>query len=327
MSSSKYIQTIYSTLQSELDTLKSNLENSVFIEQIYAAAVLAQTSPRLIITGMGKSGLIARKVAATLTSTGTPSVYLHPADALHGDIGNIQSKEVVIAYSNSGETKEIIELLPHIKYLGGKLIAICGKADSSLVKQADKAILYKVDKEGCPLNLAPMSSTTISLAIGDALTAALIEMKHFKAEDFSRFHPAGSLGKKLLTKVSDVMQNNSSLFISDNSLFHDIVTSMVSSNMGAVIIINNNTSLQGIITDGDLKRILNNTQKNTKALNDIWKLTAKDIMTTDPTYVFEDILVEEALAIMYQKKINVLPVLDKVKSPIGVIRMLDIIGL
>ena len=323
MSSSKYIKFIHETLQAEVDVLKLNLDNPYFLKQIEQAALLAKTSPRLIITGMGKSGLIARKVAATLTSTGSPSVYLHPADALHGDIGNIQAKEVVLAYSNSGETKEIIELLPHIKVLGGKVIAISGKEDSALVKQADVSIIYKVEKEGCPLNLAPMASTTISLAIGDALTTALIKMKQFKADDFSRFHPAGSLGKKLLTKVNDVLQKHEMLFISKDALFHDILTSMVSANMGAVIILGSKGHLRGIITDGDLKRILQHSEKD----SNIWKLTAQDIMNTSPSYVYNDILVEEALSIMYENKINVLPVLDKNKRSIGIIRMLDLIGL
>ena len=327
--------TISQTLESTVFALKENHSRKNFIEQIQKAALMLSSAKRIVVTGMGKSGLIARKVAATLTSTGTPAVFLHPADALHGDIGHIGKHEMILAYSNSGETRELIELLPHIRLLGGKLVAISGNALSTVVKEADAFITYKIEKEGCPLKLAPMASTTVSLSIGDALAAALIHIKKFKVEDFSRFHPSGSLGKKLLTKVKDISsfstQQQSDILVTRNTGFHDIIKKMVMTNLGAVIVIGSKGHLRGIITDGDIKRYLDahyslGQNVSSSSLDSLWKKDAKEIMTPDPAYVLEDTLIEEALEIMHEKKTYILPVLKKDKKPAGAVRMHDLLG-
>ena len=324
MSKLIYSKTIRDTLITEGNAILQNAENKNFIADITRAAEIMKSSTnRVIATGMGKSGLIARKVAATLTSTGTPSVFLHPADALHGDMGNIQKGEVVLAFSNSGETREIIVLLKYIRLLGAKLVSITGKNPSTLHNEADVGISYILEKEGCPLNLAPMASTTISMAIGDALSACLIKMKNFKPQDFGRFHPSGSLGKKLLTKVSDVMQPVDKAIIDKSTLFKGIVSAMVSSNLGAVLVEGTKGHLRGIITDGDLKRLLEQADKSPQ---NIWKQNAETIMTHDPLVVFTDDLVEKALAIMHDKKTYILPAVNRSKKPMGLVRMHDLVG-
>lgn len=285
-----------------------------------AARLLANSKGRVIATGMGKSGLIARKVAATLTSTGTPAVFLHPADALHGDVGNVQSGEIVLAFSNSGETRELIELLPHIRRLGSQLVAVTGQSNSTLTSEADVAIPYQVEKEGCPLELAPMASTTISLVIGDALAAALISLKGFRKDDFGKYHPSGSLGRKLLTRVSDVMQAETTAWINRNTGFKSILQSLVSSNLGCVLVLGSKGHVRGIISDGDLKRLLDKTD-----ISKLWELTANELMSANPVCIAETELIETALHLMSEKKIYTLPVLDANKKPVGIVRMHDVI--
>ena len=304
-----------------IDSLQLSRQNPNSLSSLEKAATqMSQTPGRVILTGMGKSGLIARKVAATLTSTGSPSVFLHPADALHGDVGNVQKKEVVLAFSNSGETREIVELLPHLRRLGSRLIAVTGKETSTLAQEADTAITYTLTREGCPLELAPMASTTISLMIGDALSAALIKLKNFKREDFGLFHPSGALGQKLLTRVKNVMQSSSAAFIQKSSSFSEIVTAMVSSNLGCVLVLGSKGHVRGIISDGDLKRILSNVEHD-----QIWQKTALDIMSENPTCIDAEALVEAALHIMTEKKVYTLPVIDRLKKPVGIVRMHDIV--
>ena len=323
------IDTIRSTLESEKETLEKNLHEPKFLEEIEKVSELLKNSDRITITGMGKSGLIAKKVASTLTSTGSSAIFLHPADALHGDIGHIAKKEMVLAFSNSGETQEIIKLLPHIKLLGGKLVAVTGNPNSTLVREADKSIVYKVEKEGCPLDLAPMASTTISLAIGDAIAASLIHMKKFKISDFSRFHPSGSLGKKLLTKVSDVIQKDADIYLKREEPFHDIIIKMVTANLGAVLVLGSKGHLRGIITDGDIKRFLGEygDSPNLPLLESLWNKKAGELMSLNPKYVYMDALVEEALAKMREFKTYTLAVLNRQKRPVSIVRMHDLIGL
>ena len=303
------------------------MQNPEFLKEIKKASELLKNSERITVIGMGKSGLIARKVASTLTSTGNPAVFVHPADALHGDIGHIAKKEVVLAFSNSGETREIIELLPHVKFLGGKLIGITGNPNSTLVKEADSSIIYHTQTEGCPLELAPMASTTISLAIGDAIAASLIRMKKFKASDFSRFHPSGSLGKKLLTKVLDVVQKDIDIYLKRENTFRDTIIKMITTNLGAVIVIGSKGHLRGIITDGDIKRFLGKYQnsQDPHSPESLWNRTAKELMSHNPKFIYQDTLVEEALAKMHEFKVYTLPVLNRKKRPTGLVRMHDLI--
>ena len=319
------LQTIEQTLLASRDSLEENIQNPGFFKSIATAAQLLKNSPnRIIVTGMGKSGLIARKVAATLTSTGSPAVFLHPADALHGDMGNIRPSEVVLAFSNSGETREIIELLPHIKLLGGKLIAVTQKKESTLASEADVAIIFQITKEGCPLDLAPMASTTISISVGDALASALIHLRKFKPTDFGRFHPSGSLGKKLLTRVKDVMQKNVKNYtVSKDAPFKELLSTLVSSNMGAILVTGSKGHLRGIITDGDIKRLLDHYEKNMEPL---FEKKASDVMNDAPLSVTPEILVEETLAIMRSNNTYTLCVINKQKKPAGLVRMHDIVG-
>lgn len=270
---------------------------------------------------MGKSGLIARKVAATLTSTGSPAVFLHPADALHGDIGNLQSREVVLAFSNSGETREIIELLPHIKRLQGKLIAVTQKTGSTLAEGADAAIIYSITREGCPLELAPMASTTMSLAIGDAIATALIKIKKFRREDFGKYHPSGTLGRKLLTRVKDVMQPADGILLTRETPFEKILPKMISANLGCMIIVGSKGHVRGILTDGDIKRQLEHFTQNPQKL---FSATAGEIMTPDPISVRDAALVDEAFGLMQEKKSYTLPVINAQKKPVGIVRMHDL---
>lgn len=310
------------TFRAAESTLTQNLADKTFLAQVADAAVLlAESKNRILTCGMGKSGLIARKVAATLTSTGSPAVFLHPADALHGDIGNVQSKEVVLAFSNSGETREIVELLPHIKRLQGKLIAVTQKSDSTLARDADAAIIYSITREGCPLELAPMASTTMSLVIGDAIATALIKIRKFRREDFGKYHPSGTLGRKLLTRVKDVMQPVDGILLTRTTSFQKILPKMISANLGCMLIVGSKGHVRGILTDGDIKRQL---EHFTQHPQNFFAATAGEIMTPDPISIRDSALVDEAFALMQEKKTYTLPVVNAQKKPVGVVRMHDL---
>lgn len=313
---------IEDTFRAAESSIARNLAQPQFLQQISrAATMLAESRNRILTCGMGKSGLIARKVAATLTSTGSPAVFLHPADALHGDIGNLQSKEVVLAFSSSGETREIVELLPHVKRLQGKLIAITQNADSTLARDSDTAIIYTITREGCPLELAPMASTTISLIIGDAISAALIKLKKFRREDFGKYHPSGTLGRKLLTRVRDVMQPAGEILLTRDSPFKTFLPRMIAANLGCMLIVGSKGHLRGILTDGDIKRQLERFASQPQKL---FSATAGEMMTENPVYIRESALVDEAFALMQEKKTYTIPVVNAQKKPIGLVRMHDL---
>ncbi len=315
---------IEDTFRAAESSIAQNLGEPRFLNEVaMAAGMLAESKNRILTCGMGKSGLIARKVAATLTSTGSPAVFLHPADALHGDIGNLQSKEVVLAFSNSGETREIVELLPHIKRLQGKLIAVTQKADSTLARDADAAVIYSITREGCPLELAPMASTTISLIIGDAIATALIKLKKFRREDFGKYHPSGTLGRKLLTRVRDVMQPAAEILLSRSTPFKTFLPKMITANLGCMLIVGSKGHLRGILTDGDIKRQL----EHFAAYPDrLFSATAGEMMTENPFFIRDAALVDEAFALMQEKKTYTLPVVNAQKKPIGIVRMHDLMG-
>lgn len=313
---------IVDTLRAAELSIAANLAEDEFIRQITSAAhLLAESKNRILTCGMGKSGLIARKVAATLTSTGSPAVFLHPADALHGDIGNVQSREVVLAFSNSGETRELVELLPHIRRLQGKLVAVTQKKESTLAQDADSAIIYSITREGCPLELAPMASTTVSLAIGDAISSALIHIKKFKREDFGKYHPSGTLGRKLLTRVKDVMQPADDILLGRDTTFQAVLPIMIRANVGCVLVVGSKGHLRGILTDGDIKRLLDNFITKPAEL---FRATAAQMMTEDPASVSANSLVDAAFALMQEKKTYILPVVNERKKPVGVVRMHDL---
>ena len=284
-----------------------------------ACQLLMDCSARVVLLGMGKSGHIANKIAATLASTGTPSFFVHPGEASHGDMGMITAKDVVLALSYSGTTSEIVTLLPMLKRLGTPLIAMTGAADSTIAKAADVHLNVQVNTEACPLNLAPTSSTTASLVMGDALAIALLEAKGFSANDFAFSHPGGALGRKLLLKVSDIMHAGDALpIVSQSTRFADALMEMTQKGMGMTSVVNHQGELAGIYTDGDLRRSLDHSQ-------DLRECHISELMTLDPVQAQADMLAAQALQLMEQHKINALIVCDEYHQPVGALNMHDLL--
>ena len=304
------------TIDSEIDTI-NHLKDSVKAENLTKALDFMQNSKgRIIITGMGKSGHIGRKIAASLASTGTPSFFVHPAEASHGDLGMITEDDVVVAISNSGESRELIDILNYCKRFGIKLIAITKNAESSLGKAGDVVLELPNNGEACPLGLAPTSSTTATLVLGDILTVGMIERKGFSKEDFNDRHPGGKLGS-ILKRVSDLMHTGQEMPILDeNSNMQAVLLEMTSKRLGCVGFINQTGDLTGILTDGDLRRCLSSKILEEKAI---------DLMTRNPKTVSPNAMTAEALKIMHDKKITNLIVLDG-KKPVGVIHIHDLLN-
>ncbi|ECK7533051.1 TPA: KpsF/GutQ family sugar-phosphate isomerase [Campylobacter jejuni] len=278
-----------------------------------AVNLMLNTKGRCIVSGMGKSGHIGAKIAATLASTGTPSFFIHPGEALHGDLGMLTSEDVLIAISNSGETEEILKIIPAIKKREIPLIAMCGKKNSTLVKQGDIFLNIAVEKEACPLQLAPMSSTTATLVMGDALAAALMKVRNFKPDDFALFHPGGSLGRKLLTKVKDLMVSSNLPIVHPDTEFNDLVDVMTSGKLGLCVVLENE-KLVGIITDGDLRRALKASDKPR------FDFKAKEIMSINPKVVDADAMASEAEGIMLKHKIKEI-IVGKEEKVVGIIQL------
>ncbi|ENZ3859274.1 SIS domain-containing protein [Campylobacter jejuni] len=278
-----------------------------------AINLMLNTKGRCIVSGMGKSGHIGAKIAATLASTGTPSFFIHPGEALHGDLGMLTSEDVLIAISNSGETEEILKIIPAIKKREIPLIVMCGKKNSTLVKQGDIFLNIAVEKEACPLQLAPMSSTTATLVMGDALAAALMKVRNFKPDDFALFHPGGSLGRKLLTKVKDLMVSSNLPIVHPDTEFNDLVDVMTSGKLGLCVVLENE-KLVGIITDGDLRRALKASDKPR------FDFKAKEIMSINPKVVDADAMASEAEGIMLKHKIKEI-IVGKEEKVVGIIQL------
>ncbi|EOI6226618.1 SIS domain-containing protein [Campylobacter jejuni] len=278
-----------------------------------AVNLMLNTKGRCIVSGMGKSGHIGAKIAATLASTGTPSFFIHPGEALHGDLGMLTSEDVLIAISNSGETEEILKIIPAIKKREIPLIVMCGKKNSTLVKQGDIFLNIAVEKEACPLQLAPMSSTTATLVMGDALAAALMKVRNFKPDDFALFHPGGSLGRKLLTKVKDLMVSSNLPIVHPDTEFNDLVDVMTSGKLGLCVVLENE-KLVGIITDGDLRRALKASNKPR------FDFKAKEIMSINPKVVDADAMASEAEGIMLKHKIKEI-IVGKEEKVVGIIQL------
>ena len=294
---------------------------SAHIDQSFCEAgeILLNCTGRVVVVGMGKSGHIGGKIAATLASTGTPAFFVHPGEASHGDLGMITVKDVVIAISNSGETSEILTILPMIKRMDVKLIAFTGNQQSTLAKQADVAINVGVDKEACPLNLAPTSSTTATLVMGDALAVALLETRGFTEEDFARSHPGGALGKRLLLYVEDLMHQGSAIpLIDESASLSEALLEMTGKGLGMTAITSKDKKLAGIFTDGDLRRALNES-------TDIANTRIGHVMTRNPVTGRADMLAAEAVALMENRKISGLVVVDKDNSVIGALNMHDLL--
>jgi len=294
----------------------TNLTKSVNRDFLSCIDLILNSKGRVIVTGIGKSAIVGQKIVATLNSTGTPSVFLHAADAIHGDLGTILKEDIVICISNSGETPEIKILVPLLKEYGSSLIAMVGSRQSFLARQADWVIDTTVSKEACPNNLVPTSSTTAQMVMGDALAVCLIEARGFSTGDFARLHPGGSIGKQLYLKVSDLYSGNLVPKVDHDDDIRKVIIEISSKRLGATAVLRNG-ALVGIITDGDLRRML---EKN----RDISKLKAADIMTGKPRTIASDTLVVNALDIMRENNITQLLVVDRHKY-LGVIHLHDIL--
>jgi len=285
--------------------------------------LIAGCKGKVVILGVGKSGIIGQKIAATLTSTGTAALYLHPSDALHGGLGIVQQDDVVIVLSNSGETDEIVGMLPHLKNRGVAIIAIVGNLNSTLANRADAVLDASVDQEACPLNLAPTTSTTVALAIGDALAMTVMKVKGLTTDDFAVNHPAGRIGKRLTLRVADLMHTNGeNPTIATGSSWVDVVRAISKGGLGAVCVVDPQGRLAGIITDGDLRRAIEHTNSDELA-----KLTCDDFMTRQPAVATQDLLAFDALRLMEDRpsQISVLPVVDEDQNCVGLIRVHDIV--
>ena len=284
-----------------------------------ACQLMFKCTGRVIVIGMGKSGHIGGKIAATLASTGTPAFFVHPGEASHGDLGMVTQHDVVLTISNSGETGEVLAIVPVLKRIGCKIIAMTGNANSTLANLADTHVCIAVSQEACPLGLAPTSSTTASLVMGDALAVALLNARGFTADDFALSHPGGSLGKRLLLRLSDIMHDGERLpVVSSAALIKDALVEMSLKGLGMTAVVNANGQLDGLFTDGDLRRILDEQI-------DIHKDCIANVMTKSPTVAYADMLAAQALKIMEDKMINGLIIVDSDNRPVGAMNMHDLL--
>jgi arabinose-5-phosphate isomerase len=287
-------------------------------EWVDAVKAILNTQGRVVVMGMGKSGHIGKKIAATLASTGTPAMFVHPGEASHGDLGMILKNDIVLAISNSGESEELTSILPVLKRIGVQIIAISGNKDSTLAKHSDWFLESSVEREACPLNLAPTASTTVQLAIGDAIAVSLLDARGFRESDFARSHPGGSLGRKLLTLVSDVMRDLKDVpYVKENTQFTELMRVMSAKGLGATSIVDDNLKIVGVFTDGDLRRLV---EKG----HDLRQLTANDVMTKNPKVIKSDALAVEAAELMEVNKITSVFVINEKNVLIGAINSNDL---
>ena len=310
---------VFETMRIEASAIENAASRLSPAEVDRALSLLVACQGKVVVTGVGKSGVIAQKIAQTLTSTGTMAIYVHPSDALHGGLGVVATGDVVVALSNSGETDELLAIMPSLKQRGVSLISIAGNIDSTLARLADAVLDASVDKEACPLNLAPTASTTVALAIGDALAMAVMEAKGLSSEDFAVNHPAGQLGKRLTLRVADLMHPSPS--VSPASGWLDVVKAISQHGLGAVNVVDDIGSLLGIVTDGDLRRTIERT-----ATEQLASLKADVMMTAGPISVAPDMLAFDALRVMEDRpsQISVLPVVDGGVC-VGLLRLHDIV--
>ena len=286
-----------------------------------AVEAVYQLKGRVILTGIGKSGIVARKIVATLNSTGTPSLFLHPVEAMHGDLGMVTSKDIVLVISNSGETGELTIILPSLKRIGTKLITFTGNCESTLARQSDLVIDVGVEKEACPLGVVPTTSTTAALAMGDALAVALIKRRQFNHQDFKRFHPGGSLGERLSVKVQEVMLTGEQVpMVSPQQTLLEAIQEMDVKDLGATLVVEGEGhTLVGIITDGDLRRII-------KRKTSFQETLTGQVMTPNPKSISPEIQASEALEMMEQYLITVLPIVDPERRVVGILHLHDLLG-
>ncbi|MDH5455077.1 MAG: KpsF/GutQ family sugar-phosphate isomerase [Gammaproteobacteria bacterium] len=297
-----------------VESLKARLNDDF----VAACDLCMQTPGRVVVTGMGKSGHVSNKIAATLASTGTPAFFMHPAEASHGDLGMITQQDLLLAISYSGETAEVLTILPMVKRIGAKMIAMTGNARSTMAQVADVHLDISVEEEACPLKLAPTASTTATLAMGDALAVALLEKRGFTAEDFARSHPSGSLGKRLLLRVSDIMRTGDRVpAVGADVTLRDALLEMTDKGLGMTAIVDDKNAVLGIYTDGDLRRTL-----DTGA--DIRTTTIREVMHTDCKTTSADVLAAEALHLLEENKITSLLVADESGTLVGALNIHDL---
>ncbi len=315
--SEKLLATAKKVIEMEVDAVRS-LHSIIDDAFLQAIDLMLQCPARVVLTGMGKAGLIARKVAATLASTGTPSFFMHPAEGVHGDLGMITSQDVVVAFSNAGETEEVLRVIPYLKHFGAPLIAITSNGQSTLAKSAQVALVIPKAPEACPMNLAPTSSTTQMLALGDALALVLLEARGFAQEDYALRHPGGSLGRRLLTKVSDIMHSGEdNPVVSHTSTLKEAIFAMTRSKLAATSVVDDEGKLVGFFTDGDIRRYM---MEGTPDLS----IEVSGLMTPNPKHAWPNMMAAKALEILREHKIIELPVCDEEGRPIGMVHLHDI---
>ena len=295
----------------------ANLSTLLTIDFENAVKSIINSKGKLIISGMGKSGIVGKKIAATLASTGTPSFFLHPGEAYHGDLGMVEKEDIVLLISNSGETDEVLKIIPFLKHQKNTTISMSGNPDSSLAKNTDFHLNIFVNVEACPLQLAPTSSTTSTMVMGDALAVALMKLRDFKDVNFARFHPGGSLGKRLLQNVSNVMKKDSLPIIAPNESIKKVINILSSGKCGLAVVVNDNTII-GVISDGDIRRAMESNETN------FFKLKALDIMTKEPRTVLENTKLKIAGDLMFSEKINSLIVENDKGLLVGIVQSYDL---
>ena len=310
----KAIETALSLTQAYKSGIE-RFENMLGNDFSKAVKLMSKSSTHIIVCGMGKSGLVGRKISSTLASTGTPSIFLHPAEAIHGDLGKVQRNSIVLLISYSGETGEIVALIPALRRLDVTLVALTGVKDSTLALKADIVLDTSVDREACPLNLAPTTSTMITMVLGDALAVSLMELKNFKQEDFALTHPGGSLGKRLLSKVKDEMKQTNLPFVDKQSNVQDVLVKMTEGRLGLALV-GSKEDLFGIITDGDIRRALIDNAEFSQ-------LKAIDLMNKNPLIAFETDNLQAAEKRMREAKVQCLVVKNKINEVVGVIQIFE----
>jgi len=310
-------QSAINTIEQEAKAL-SELKNFVNDSFDKAVECIQFSGGRVVVTGIGKSAIIAQKIAATLNSTGSPALFMHAADAIHGDLGMIQKKDVVLILSKSGDSNEIKTLVPLIKSFGNNIIALVGNTNSFLAKNADIVLNTTVNSEACPNNLAPTTSATAQMVMGDALAIALMEINNFNGHDFAKFHPGGNLGKRLYLRVDDIYKLNEKPFVTESTPFKNIIFEISKGRLGATVVLDASNNIKGIITDGDIRRLLEKT-------DDIKTLTASDIVISNPKTILSDAHAVDALEKMNAYNINQLVVVNSQHQYLGIIHLHDLI--
>lgn len=305
-------------LEIEAQAIKS-LKNRLGQDFIKAIELILKCKGRAVVSGMGKTGIIAQKFSATLASTGTPSLFLHTAEAIHGDLGKVTADDIIIILSNSGSTEEMRQLLPILKKIGSPIISLTGNTRSILAKYSDVVLDVSVKKEACPLGLAPTASTTVSLAMADALAVCLLERKGFKERDFAFFHPGGALGRRLLLTVEDIMRKGqANAIVAEDKKVSQVLFAITRARAGSAIVVDKSGKLKGIFTDGDLRRHLGTDKE-------LPNRKIKEVMTKNPTVVKKDMLAAEAMRILQAKRIDEVPVVDEFRRPLGLLDVQDLL--